>query len=230
MPRLVLVVIALTGCAPTTAVVDGKTVPRQTLGYTDHRFFAVEHRNAYPEVRGPSSGLRSYGGRIAGRVCAVDVDVHSQYRGQSLEVSGFVLSAQPKGFPPARTMAIHVDVRDHADGRVIRGSVGDRVFPIELRMQPQAIVGVIGPRHFQLDQPAPDEDELRGTVRLPTWWGDAELPFVVRGVRELWAMPAADQAVLMPLMMSCLQGMGGPAHQWDPVLGVDFSDRATASR
>src|SRR5690242_21353090 len=96
-----LVVIPLTGmlaaCAPTTAVVHGQTVARPSLGYTDHRYFAVEHKGAYPDVRGPSSGLWSYGGRIDGQVCGANVDFESDYYGHRLDVNGFISPSWRQG-------------------------------------------------------------------------------------------------------------------------------------
>jgi hypothetical protein len=220
MRALPFALLALFGCAaPTTAVVDGQTVARPNLGYTDRRFYAVKHERAYPDARGPASGLHNYDGRIVGRVCGVDVHFESEYWGHRLDVSGFVT----RPVPGSRTRHVRFDVRNRGGERSIFGTLGGRIFPVEIYFKRDSIVGVVGGRRFKLDQYFPDDDDLRGTVTLQTLQGWMDVPFLVHGIRELWAMPAADQAVLMPFMMSCLEGMPGPGRTLDPVLGINFS-------
>jgi hypothetical protein len=215
------VILLTTGCAPTTAVVDGRTVPRPTFGYTDHRFFSVKHENAYPEVRGPSGGLHSYGGRLSGRVCSVDLTLESEYWGRRLDISGFATSALPGR---RSQLPVRFDVRDGRQGRVILGSIGDHVNPVEIHLTRDAIHADIGWRRYTLDQLDVANDELRGTVHMVSWYGqDIDEPFVVRGMSRLWAMPAADQAAVLPFMMSCLSGMPGRDRYLEPVLGIDFT-------
>jgi hypothetical protein len=226
MPKTTLVTVMLVaggltaGCAPTTAVVHGQRVARPSLGYTDHQYFAIRHQLAYPEMRGPSSGLWSYGGRIDGRVCGLDVNFESDYYGRHLDVSGSVRSM----LPGARHLGMRIDVRDGKHGREISGNMGGRLSPMELYLTPQSIVGRIGQRRFHIDERAPDADELRGTMRYNDYFrGDTSIGFVVRGVQELWAMPPADQAVLLPLMLSCLEGpQGGHGVQLQPLVVIDF--------
>ena len=102
-------------------------------------------------------------------------------------------------------------------------------YPIEIHMKPESIEGVVGQRHFQLHELDVEHNELRGTVRLPTFLGEKTYPFVVRGVQELWSMPAADQAVLMPMMMSCLESTVGNLTV-QAVLSVDFRSGLVARR
>jgi hypothetical protein len=219
----------LSACAPTTAVVHGQTVARPTLGYTDNRYFAVKHELAYPAPRGPSSGLWSYGGRIVGDVCGASVNYESEYYGHFLDVSGFVSSIRsPAGRDAIRP--VRFEVRDDSRrGRSIFGMSGSAYYPIELYMKPESIEGVVGQRHFQLHELDTEHNELRGTVRLPTFLGEQTYPFVVRGVQELWSMPAADQAVLVPMMMSCLESTVGNLTV-QAVLSVDFRNALVARR
>ena len=91
MIRFTLIAFSLAiGCSPTTAVVNGQRVARPTLGYTDGYYYGVTHYHAYPEQRGASSGLHSYGGRIAGFACGADFTYESDYAGRSLRLTGFV--------------------------------------------------------------------------------------------------------------------------------------------
>src|SRR5262245_53173447 len=78
------------GCAPTTATVDGHTLDRPNLSYTDHQLYALEHRAAYPGWQSPSSGLHTYGGTLSGRVCGVDMHLDADYYGRYLDVSGYM--------------------------------------------------------------------------------------------------------------------------------------------
>jgi hypothetical protein len=223
MRALPLALALLAGCAaPTTAVIDGRTVARPNLGYTDRRFYAVNHQRAYPDAHGPVHGLHNYDGRIVGEVCGLDVNFESEYWGRRLDVSGFISRRLPGG----RTRHARFDVRNRGDERAILGNIGGRTSPVEIHFKPGSIVGTVGVRRFQLDQLFPEEDQLRGTVTLQTWEGWQKLPFVVNGIAELRAMPAADQAVLMSFMMSCLEGVPGPGRSLDPVLSIDFRNSA----
>jgi hypothetical protein len=224
---LAVAVIALTGCAaPTTAVVAGRTVPRMDLGYTDHRYFAVNHEGAYPDVSQPPTRWHEYDGRIVGRVCALDINFESEYWGGRHDVTGFVTTTRPGG--SSGDLAVRFDVRERPDGRDISGTFGAlKIFPIDIKLRHDSIRADVGWRRFTLDQLDPEADELRGKVHLLTFFfGELELPFVIRGVHNLWNMPAADQAVVLPFMMSCLQGMPGAKRDLEPVLGIDFSGRA----
>src|SRR5260370_41342780 len=84
------------GAPPKPAVIDGRLVPRPTLGYTDHDLFALQHKAAWPQPRGASSGLHAFGGNLWGRVCGSDINVEAVYRGRSLSLSGHVSPAIAK--------------------------------------------------------------------------------------------------------------------------------------
>ena len=64
---------------------------------------------------------------------------------------------------------------------------------------------------------AANDDDLLGVAEI---FG-LPAPFVVRGRKELWAMPAADQAMVLPFMLTCpasaVIGDDGRA-----MFGVDF--------
>jgi hypothetical protein len=236
-PALAAVLFALTGCAPTTALINGQEVPRPTLGYTDHYYYAVTHYSAYPEQRGPSSGLRSYAGRIAGYACGAEISYEADYRGRSLQLLGYVEPTFQSAGTPATTQPAHMEVRDEPMVRHFRGSVGDDIGGLFIAHdRPSAVIdftlgrdslhGQIGSRRFALE--AVDDDTLSGTVVIAN---AAPRPFLVRGISAVWAMPPADQAAILPFMLTCSEVEAGRADvgvyvdSTIPLLTVDFRGR-----
>jgi hypothetical protein len=197
------------GCSPTTAVVNGKRVARPTLGYTDGYFYAVTHYAAYPEQRGASSGLRSYGGRLAGFACGADFTYESDYYGNELRLTGFVQpNYQAVGHENIQLPA-HIQVVDRDGHRHMTGSIGDdfgtnlvahdrSAKVIDFTLGADGLHGQIASRRFDLE--VADVDTMAGIMRIST---GEELQFELRGLSALWSMPAADQAVIMPFMLSC---------------------------
>ncbi|HEX4462881.1 MAG TPA: hypothetical protein VIA18_33135 [Polyangia bacterium] len=222
---MVLLACALPACASQSAARD-KTA---TLGYSDGRYFTVKHELPATAVVAPTGGAHAYAGRVVGEVCGVDVDFYSEYWGRRLDVSGFT-QLDARYSASTRASSVRFDVRDGAKGREIFGSRGDSnvpLYPIELYLKPDSLVGTVGLRHYDLARG--DGDELRGTVRTPTYFGEQTLPFVIKGAQELWQMPASDQAVLVPLMLSCLERVPGDRREERIMLGVDFRHRALAA-
>jgi hypothetical protein len=238
MPKITLFALltfVLGACAPTTAVVNGQRVARPTLAYTDNYYYAVTHYAAYPAQRGASTGLRSYGGRIAGYACGVDFHYEADYAGRSLRLSGF---AQPMTHIQMFTKVhqpAHMEVRDENGRRYIFGSVGDDIggllIPhdrpskvVDFSIGADGLSGQIGSRRFDLARV--DADTLQGTMQISN--GDV-LPFEIRGLSAVWAMPPADQAAIMPFMLTCSQVEEGrhvegvTTETTAPLTIVDFS-------
>jgi hypothetical protein len=222
---MVLLACALPACASSSAG-HGKAAAR--LGYSDGRMFAVTHTLASTPVVAPTGGWHADAGRILGSVCGLDVDFHGEYWGRRLDVSGFTAQSTRLGLS-TDAHPMRFDVRDSSQGRQIFGMLPDRggLTPIELYLTPDSLVGTVGLRHYALSRS--DDDELRGTMQAPTFSGEEKMPFVIRGAQELWQMPASDQAVLVPLMLSCLQGMPGSRRNEHFVLGVDFRNQRVSA-
>jgi hypothetical protein len=225
-----MIALALSGCAaPTTAVIDGKTVPRPTLGYTDHDLFAIEHKRAWPTPRGASSGLHAYGGTLWGRVCGNDVNLEAEYRGRYLDVSGFISPAIARRISAVGfENPVHLEARDRHGAREVigflaRNRLGHPMGPpvIDFAYNHERLDGQIGWRHFHLRR---EGDQFVGTY---TEVGEIR-PFVLDGVDELWLMPAPDQVALMPFMMTCAalhafeRGAGPP----DAQVPISFRDKS----
>jgi hypothetical protein len=238
---LVLVAVALGGCAPSTAVVNGQRVARPTLAYSDHYYYGVTHYRAYPEQRGPSAGLHSYGGRITGFACGADLHYESSYEGRELRLLGYV---QPQFGAIGHTsmqQPAHMQVRDEVPGmagqRHFTGSVGDDIGGlfiahdrpskvIDFALSREGLSGQIASRRFDLHYV--DEDTMAGTVVISN---NPPLPFELRGTSAVWAMPAADQAAILPFMLTCSQVEegrhieGANTESTAPLLVVDFRNR-----
>lgn len=199
--------VAAVGCASTR--------PDRMLGYTDHNLFVVEHHDP------------QHGGRIVGTVCAVDVELEARPQRNGVALVGYVgdrhqltesmrfapTHAGGRGWAPdsGQGLRLALTVRDRAADaeRDIFGVVGDApeaairtMTPsshgIDLKLTRDAIRGTVGMRAFDLRARG---DDYVGTLAMQ----DAHIPFVLRGAAELWAMPAAAQATILPLLLSCTE-------------------------
>lgn len=206
-----VLLLVLGGCAPTSAVVNGQRVQRPTLGYTDHYYYAITHYAAYPESRGPSSGLHSYGGRIAGFACGANFTFESDFHGRYLQLLGYVQAVNQSAALMRTQKPAHLEVRDGEGERRFSGSIGDDIggllIPydraarvIDFAIGDDGLHGQIGSRRFALARV--DADRLAGEVTLST--GDV-IPYEIRGLSSMWSMPAADQAAILPFMLTCSQ-------------------------
>lgn len=225
--RLALFALPLfaVACAPQTAVVRGQSVARPTVEYTDHHVFAVTHHAAYPEARGASSGLREYDGRMAGRVCGTEVWLEADYRGRYMELAGFY---EPNDGSVHTINQVQLEVRDYGGQRHIRGAIGAGQIPvigwagrlagadghgggrtlgdfaahegdraIDLSYNSGRLEGWVNGERFALH--ADGDDTLAGTVTAAGIARD----YVLRGVSGFWSMPAADQAAVLPMLLTC---------------------------
>src|SRR3954462_9612057 len=81
------------GCAPSSAYVDGKTVPRLDMDFVGQPF-VVRVSAAHPRPGSPSSGLHDFGGGISGNICGLEVTYDVQHVGDHTPLTGFVDEAQ----------------------------------------------------------------------------------------------------------------------------------------
>ena len=139
----------------------------------------------------------------------------SSYRGGYLGVLGYVEPISRSAGVQSRTRPMHIEVKDRGGERIIRGSIGDeagenftsvnslrgapgvsgdvgapyyaRSHTIDFRvLELSGLHGRIGSREFDLHSDG--NDNLVGNVIMRA----RALPFVVRGVNELWSMPPSD--------------------------------------
>jgi hypothetical protein len=201
MRRSALIVLAaLAGCA------HGGTHEKM-LGYTDHNLFVLEHHDP------------AHGGRIVGTVCGVDVQLDARLRNDGVRLvgnasdrhgnaEGMHRAAMGAWDPSSPTwLPMTLEVRDRAADaeRVITGTVGESEFTagattpqhgVDLALSRERVRGRVGSRTFDL---LVRGDDYVGKMRI---WNH-EMPFVVRGASSMWAMPAAAQAAVLPLALTC---------------------------
>jgi hypothetical protein len=183
------------------------------LGYTDKdHLFAIEHHD--PE----------HGGRIVGTVCAVDVQLDARLRSDGVLLTGAATdrhgSTESSHFdkdtgalvpsPSSTELPYRVEVRDRAGSGVrdLFGVIGDEEtlagfnlhvsspHAIDLHLTRDAVTGQLGGRQFDLHARG---DDYVGTLTM----NGLSMPYIMRGRADLWRMPAAAQASILPLLMTC---------------------------
>ena len=181
------------------------------LGYTDNdHLFVIEHHDP------------AHGGRIVGTVCAVDVQLDARLRSDGVLVTGSASdrhgSTEGEHWeygvlvpsPSSSELPYRVEVRDRPshNERDLLGMIGDEeTLPaggrrvtsphtIDLQLTRDAVTGQLGARHFDLHARG---DDYVGTLTL----NGISMPYILRGRAQLWHMPAAAQASILPLLMTC---------------------------
>jgi hypothetical protein len=204
---------ALVGAAALVAGGCAAHKPDVMLGYTDHNYFVIEHHDP------------AHGGRIIGTVCDVDVELDAHRVRDGIVLVGgatdrhngeesmhYDRSARAWVPSPNHELGLHVEAHDNATRaeRHIYGAVGDEgdqidlpvrmpaSHGIDLRLSRERISGRVGMRTFDM---VARGDDYVGSLRLE----DNSIPFVLRGAAQLWAMPAAAQASILPLLLTCTQ-------------------------
>ena len=186
--------LLVAGCAtvPKTAVVDGKVVPRLTLDLTGQPY-QVKHEGAHPSPGAPSGGLRDAGGRIHGNVCGMFVDFDVTHKGDHVQLVGSI----------DRIVPAAVDVADDHGMRHFTGSLGP--LAVDFVAGTGGMQGHVGIRVFAAE--ATPADDYHGDMRIPGMYdpggGKQSISLEVHGRDALWAMPPADQAALLPTILTC---------------------------
>jgi hypothetical protein len=181
------------GCAgSTTAIVDGKPVPRLELAFSGDPY-SITHRRAHPRPGGPSGGLSDDGGTIGGDVCGMQIDYGVEHKRDHVQLVGFIDGDRPS----------ELAIRDEHGTRHITGSL-DKL-GVDLTLTGDHLEGHAGLRVVSMSL---QDDALVGFMRLPNAWnyksgGNLAVRATLEGRGALWALPAADQAALIPLVLSC---------------------------
>jgi hypothetical protein len=214
MRRLVLPLLAAVGCAgvPKTAIVDGKEVPRLSQEF-DGQPYTVRHEGAHPRPGGASSGLSDAGGAIRGRVCGMLVDFDVTHKGDHVQIVGSIDNHIPAA----------IDVSEAGDGvRHFTGNLGG--LGVDFLLAKTDVQGHVGIRVFALEAAG---DGYQGFMRIPGTLdvdgGKQRAGVTLSGREALWSMPPADQAAVVPAIMTC---GGMQFHTGDP-LAVGFGGQAT---
>jgi hypothetical protein len=200
---------------PKTAIVDGREVPRLTLEYNGQPY-SVKHDGAHPRPGGASSGLRDAGGGIRGRVCGMLVDFDVTHKGDHVQVVGSI----------DNHIDAAIDVSERNGARHFTGNLGG--LAVDFIASPSMMEGHVGVRVFVIETTG---DVYRGYMRIPGLLdingGKQRLGLNVVGRDALWSMPPADQAAVLPAILTCGStqfrvvdslevGFGGPATDRPP--------------
>jgi hypothetical protein len=194
--------------APRTVLVDGREVPRPTLDFSGQPY-RIRHQRAYPNPGSPSSGLTDAGGDIHGQVCGMTVDYAVSHKGDHVLLEGSLDGPLPSA----------IEVREDGEARTFEGKLGGQTVTLALRAD--SLQGHVGRRLFEL---APSEgDRLLGEMRDEGQVG--AVPVEVNGLQALRDMPSADQAAVLPSLLTC--GLGAGRYQALSSLVVGFGGRGS---
>lgn len=213
--RFVGLVLVVAGCAgvPKTAIVDGKEVARPRLEFGGQPY-SVHHEGAHPRPGGPSSGLVDSGGAIRGRVCGMLVDFDVAHKGDHVQLVGSLDNRIPAA----------IDVSEQDGTRRFTGNLGG--LAIDFTLSPSEMQGHVGIRVFLLE---PGGDGYHGYMRIPGTLdingGKQRVGVMVHGREALWAMPAADQAAVLPALMTCGGGQFRVIDSLEVGVGGEVTDR-----
>ena len=187
--------LAAAGCAgvPKTAMVDGREVPRLTVQLSGNPY-QLKHEGAHPRPGGPSSGLRDAGGSIRGRVCGMFVDLEAQQRAITSRSSARSTTAIRCRSASTRRAACATTTATSATSASTS------------RATPRASAAPSGgARSCSIST----GDVYKGFLKTPKARGAHLEPMeVVAGKPALDQLPAVDEAVILPAILTC-QTAGG---------------------
>jgi hypothetical protein len=188
MRRFLLPLLLVSSCTSSFAYIDGKQVPRIDMDFVGQPF-VVRASAAHPRPGSPSGGLRDNGGRISGNICGLDVTYDVSHEGDKTRLTGFVDEKQSDS---------HLEVKDieHVSRQITGTLDSESGTGVNLDLRKNAIRGNIGLRQFDLGR---DGDRYIGSVKVGTMTTSA----TVNGADELWTLPPAAQAVVLPALLTC---------------------------
>ncbi|HWE31561.1 MAG TPA: hypothetical protein VHB97_26350, partial [Polyangia bacterium] len=143
---------------------------------------------AHPQPGSPSGGLRDFGGHVSGNVCGLELTYDVAHDGDHTHLTGFVDDGAYES---------SIDVHDEKGiTRRIVGRFSDQG-TIDLELRKNHIYGAVGQRQFALARVG---DKYVGWLRIRQ---SVVAKATVNGAKDLWTMPAATQAVVLPALLTC---------------------------
>ncbi|MCU1278624.1 MAG: hypothetical protein JWM53_2170 [bacterium] len=161
----------------------------------------------------------AYDAKYLGRFMSVTgfaTNIHSRGDEMSLVIVNSTTGQRTWVSGQGDSRPVSLEVRDTASNgageRLIRGTIGETdggvdplsvqllrnpvMHTVDLHLTADSLTGDVGTRRVDLRRA---NDDLLGYVEI---YGH-KVPFVVRGAGELWGMPAAAQAAILPLLLTC---------------------------
>jgi hypothetical protein len=132
--------------------------------------------------------LRDFGGHVSGNVCGLELTYDVAHDGDHTHLTGFVDDGAYES---------SIDVHDEKGiTRRIVGRFSDQG-TIDLELRKNHIYGAVGQRQFALARVG---DKYVGWLRIRQ---SVVAKATVNGAKDLWTMPAATQAVVLPALLTC---------------------------
>lgn len=152
--------------------------------------YALTHKGARSDSKKASDGVSGAGGDISGLLCGSDLMMQVAHKGDHVRVYGFIDNQW------------NAEMRiQETDGYLtLTGSMAN--YGYELRLFGDRLVGAVGRCRVDLRQDPQNADRLTQDWNVQGVHRTTSL----RGVDALWALPAAEQAVLLPMLVQCLFG------------------------
>jgi hypothetical protein len=206
----------------------GQTLPRPSFGYTDGRFFALQHQRAYPDVLSASHPYYVNDGFIGGRVCGLDVSFYSDWYGHRLQLSGKGQVPWPTERPGTGSFGLELMVHQpDPDHLTIDGTPwGTGTLPIDLDVSPDHLRGRVGQRVFDL---VARGDDLVGRMMQHDQATELDTDYVIIGRQTLRGMSPSDEALLLITMLTCNVGVERGGEQVRGFALVPYGDSAAIS-
>lgn len=177
---------SLCGCAAGPVIIDGQPMQRLTQTFVGQPFH-VTHTGAHPRPGSPSSGVKGDGGEIAGLVCGASVNLSVTHARDHVSLSGMIDGQHLMELEIREVNGYHRITGNMAYHTVDLGLFGDR------------LMGWVG--HCKVDM-RPEDTAANQFVQFVNIRGNQH-KLALDGINELWAMPAADQAATLPLLLHC---------------------------
>lgn len=174
------------GCARGPVLIDGIKMNRVSHSFVGQPFH-ITHSGAHPRPGSPSGGVSGDGGEITGNVCGVSMNLGVRHEKDHVEVSGFVDGQHQ----------MEVAIREVDGYRKIAGNMAFHT--VDLSLFGDRIIGWIG--HCRVDMRP--EPESGSSFAQPVTIQGFIYTLYLDGVDDLWAMPPADQAATLPLLLQC---------------------------
>lgn len=187
----ILGLITLTACAGTagTVMVDGQALPRITKEWVGSPY-AIRLSGGHPRPGEPTGGATASGGMLTGVVCGVSLDYEVEHKGDHIQIVGQLDNAP--------NLSSSLRMAGDADVRLLKGALASRM--VDLKLTRDAIVGFVGRRPIHFERSG---DEMRYTFQVASA-ASVQVTNIMKGVDELWRLPATVQMVAVPMLIACM--------------------------